>query len=253
MREQFCAASIPFLFFDAFEGDNVRLEDHFSGLDRTTYRLNTYRSPLPGEIGCYASHLALWKLAVRLGEPIVVLEDDCRLESDFCLSLRIASTLVESLGFIRLEQYRRSTNKLHLGRRHSRILTIGTFDVHYLLDVPLCLLAYALSPSAAAQLIRASEILKSPVDKLMQRTWEHDVPIYALSPSPVAKSSCAEHSTIGDRSRRQRNLITMIRRAVYKLRGELRKAAFNRSHLLRLRSASCGLKIDIERLIKSPV
>lgn len=248
MREQFRAKDLPFSFFDAFDGTHLDFRNHFTAIDFDTFRLNSYRSPAPGEIGCYASHLAIWNLAVYLDEPIVVLEDDCRLENCFRDALRVASTLVESLGFIRIEGFRRSTRALRLEPAYDRVLTVGDFGVHYLRDVPLCLLGYVISPAAAKKLVNASATLKSPVDKFIQRTWEHDVPIYALSPSPVSKCETAGISTIGDRSQKHKDPITIFRRAIYKSTAEVRRAAYNRAHFRQLRKSDWQLRIDIDRL-----
>ena len=234
VREQFAAAEVPFSFFDAFDGREIRLTDHFSHLDNATWRLNTYRKPLPGEIGCYASHLALWKHAVLYDEPIVVLEDDCRLDAAFPRALDAVCLTIRSLGFVRLESFERRDRPRITAPAH-RIGHIDRFRLHYLCDVPLCLLGYAVSPGAAARLVAASQVLSSPVDKLVQRTWEHGVPIFALSPGPVAPSADAGTSTIGARAR-QRDLGTVLKRTAYKGVGEIRRALFNHAQLKYLRS-----------------
>ena len=233
MRNQFAAAEAPFSFFDAFDGRKIRLTDHFSHLDTATWRLHTYREPLPGEIGCFASHLALWKHAVCNDEPVVVLEDDCQLDAAFSLALDAVRRTIRSLGFVRLESFERR-NRLRITAPAHRVGRIDRFGLHYLCDVPLCLLGYAVSPGAAARLIAASEVLSSPVDKLVQRTWEHGVPIFALSPGPVAPSARAGMSTIGSRTKR-RDLTTMLKRAGYKGIGEIRRAIFNHAQLERWR------------------
>lgn len=54
-------------FVDAVEraADAFR---YFDGHDRRLYKLNTGRTPLPGEIGCYASHKALWNRCIRFSD-----------------------------------------------------------------------------------------------------------------------------------------------------------------------------------------
>ncbi|MFP6219759.1 glycosyltransferase family 25 protein [Helicobacter pylori] len=42
---------------------------------------------LPQEFGCYLSHYLLWKECVKLNQPIVILEDDVALESNFMQAL----------------------------------------------------------------------------------------------------------------------------------------------------------------------
>ena len=62
-------------FFDACRGDDG-YEPFFSNYDPDIYMLHSRRAALPGEIGCFASHLSLWKRCVEIDEPIVILEDD---------------------------------------------------------------------------------------------------------------------------------------------------------------------------------
>ncbi len=42
---------------------------------------------LPQEFGCYLSHYLLWKECVKLNQPVVILEDDVALESNFMQAL----------------------------------------------------------------------------------------------------------------------------------------------------------------------
>ncbi|MGL2422090.1 glycosyltransferase family 25 protein [Helicobacter pylori] len=42
---------------------------------------------LPQEFGCYLSHYLLWKECVKLNQPVVILEDDVTLESNFMQAL----------------------------------------------------------------------------------------------------------------------------------------------------------------------
>ncbi|WP_367692381.1 glycosyltransferase family 25 protein [Helicobacter pylori] len=46
-----------------------------------------YQELLPQEFGCYLSHYFLWKECVKTNQPIVILEDDVALESNFMQAL----------------------------------------------------------------------------------------------------------------------------------------------------------------------
>ena len=75
---QLTALDLDYQFFEAVECPS-EASRQFRDFDRWRYSLHTRRRPMRGEIGCYASHLRLWKICVELGEPIVVLEDDFQL------------------------------------------------------------------------------------------------------------------------------------------------------------------------------
>ncbi|BAW50180.1 glycosyltransferase family 25 protein [Helicobacter pylori] len=46
-----------------------------------------YQELLPQEFGCYLSHYLLWKECVKTNQPVVILEDDVALESNFMQAL----------------------------------------------------------------------------------------------------------------------------------------------------------------------
>jgi len=126
---------------------------------------------------------------------------------------------------------------LQRGRRQfipNVVRSDSEITLHYLADVPLCMLAYSIDPSAAATLIESSAHLTAPVDKFMQRTWEHGVPLFGIVPQLVDNATVSAHSTIGDRSHKNWNLLLLTLRAFDKIRGRIRRRAFNATQLRRL-------------------
>ncbi|MGL2526521.1 glycosyltransferase family 25 protein, partial [Helicobacter pylori] len=59
-----------------------------------------YKELLPREFGCYLSHYLLWKECVKTNQPIVILEDDVVLESNFMQALE--DCLKSPFDFVRL-------------------------------------------------------------------------------------------------------------------------------------------------------
>ncbi|OOQ13778.1 lipopolysaccharide biosynthesis protein, partial [Helicobacter pylori] len=59
-----------------------------------------YQELLPQEFGCYLSHYFLWKECVKLNQPVVILEDDVALESNFMQALE--DCLKSPFDFVRL-------------------------------------------------------------------------------------------------------------------------------------------------------
>ncbi len=55
---------------------------------------------LPREFGCYLSHYLLWKECVKTNQPVVILEDDVALESNFMQALE--DCLKSPFDFVRL-------------------------------------------------------------------------------------------------------------------------------------------------------
>ncbi|WP_240446623.1 glycosyltransferase family 25 protein [Helicobacter pylori] len=59
-----------------------------------------YQELLPQELGCYLSHYFLWKECVKTNQPVVILEDDVTLESNFMQALE--DCLKSPFDFVRL-------------------------------------------------------------------------------------------------------------------------------------------------------
>ncbi|WQU03580.1 glycosyltransferase family 25 protein [Helicobacter pylori] len=59
-----------------------------------------YQELLPQEFGCYLSHYFLWKECVKTNQPVVILEDDVVLESNFMQALE--DCLKNPFDFVRL-------------------------------------------------------------------------------------------------------------------------------------------------------
>ncbi|GAA7421835.1 hypothetical protein MM0352_12860 [Helicobacter pylori] len=59
-----------------------------------------YQKLLPQEFGCYLSHYLLWKECVKTNQPVVILEDDTVLESNFMQALE--DCLKSPFDFVRL-------------------------------------------------------------------------------------------------------------------------------------------------------
>ena len=233
--EQMAKFGVPFEFFDAIEGAAGHAE-WFKGIDHRLFAINTRRhDPTPGEIGCYASHLSLWKWAIDHDRPVVILEDDFQLEPGFADAIDDLEPLVNELGFIRLQSMHGPRAVLKRLRPAAReVLRRDGLSVHYLSDPPLYALAYAIGPGAARTLTRASTTLFAPVDKFIQQTWIHETPIYVLSPAVVTMSPQAEHSTIGGRRNKSINPYVLLSRVIYKGFGEFRRFGFDRKQFARM-------------------
>jgi glycosyl transferase family 25 len=229
------AARVPFRFFDAVDAASEP-ERHFAATKRWLYRINTRRRPLASEIACYASHLALWRRCVELAAPILILEDDFHLLPSFADELRRLDELAREFGFIRIQSILRErwATPERLRAAAPKVRQDDAFAVHYLSDVPLCMLAYVISPSAAAGLIAASASLSAPVDKFMQRTWEHRVPLFGIEPPLVTPAAIAEHSMIGARPPKSWSPLLLALRSLDKIRGRVLRRRFNAAQLRRL-------------------
>ena len=239
--KQMANFGVPFEFFDAIEGAAGHA-DWFKGIDHRLFAINTRRHhPTPGELGCYASHLSLWKWVIDHDRPVVILEDDFQLEPGFANVIDELEPLVNEFGFIRLQSMHGPRAILKRLRPAAReVLRRNGLSVRYLSDPPLYALAYAIGPEAARRLVRASTTLFAPVDKFIQQTWIHETPIHVLSPAVVTMSPQAAHSTIGDRRNKSINPCVLLSRVIYKGIGEFRRFGFDREQFARMANSGRG-------------
>ena len=105
-------------FFPACNGDDLTYED-MKAIGFTP-RLD-WRDPIlgrrltKGEMGCLASHVSLWNTCIKRNEPIVVLEDDAVVTSDFDED-ELYSLIDEGFNFIYLGYREMGTIKKDYGR-----------------------------------------------------------------------------------------------------------------------------------------
>ena len=230
MSEQFDRLGISFSFFDACNGRDG-YAGHFSGVDNDKYLLAARRLPTAGEIGCFASHRALWKHCADTGKPIAIVEDDALLEPEFPAAVQTAASLIETCGYIRLER-NKSPALPFLPARDEALGETGSFTLHYLYRTALCLTAYMISPQAAEKLLRHSEVLVAPADRFVQQIWLHRQPLFMLSPAVARQSGFESSLETGRRSNTQNTpakALLAVRRLLAKTVQTCQRWWFNRT------------------------
>lgn len=213
--EQLQRAGVNFEFFDAIRGELAIRDCLFEGFDSERFRLVTGRLVAIGEIGCFASHRALWRQSVRLNEPVVIMEDDFNAFENFAAALDTCSSLANRLGLIRLQATTKG-NLLKIGQRNN-------FSVSRYRKVPFGLMCYCISPAAAKKFLALTKKIDAPVDEFTKKFWEHGQPMYALTPYSVAPSIMSVDSTIVGRRKTRKSAGLALRRALYKANNYLRR------------------------------
>ncbi len=135
----------------------------------------------PGEIGCYASHLAILQRVARgeLASPQLVLEDDVGLPADLAAAL---DTLIGALparwDIVRLSYHTKRVNRpiasLGGGRQLVRYSRVPTTTGAYLVSV------------SGARKFLAQRPRSAPVDHDLRRVWEWDLDTYGVDPPLIS-------------------------------------------------------------------
>lgn len=208
---------IEFEFFDAYRGDAGLA--CFDRVDERRFLLNTGKRPRGGEIGCFASHKVLWQRCLASGRPIMIMEDDFRLDERFPDAVRSVSGLIDEVEYIRLQHERRA--------RSTPVITYGDFQLERYTKMPHCAMCYAISPRIAQRLLSMSRVFAAPVDIVMKRVWKIGQPMYCLTPYTVCDSTLCATSAIGERKRCQKPFIVRAQRTMMKVGWHLQQWRFN--------------------------
>lgn len=133
---------------------------------------------LPGEVGCYASHLLVASIVAHRGVPALVLEDDLEIPDDFPCLLRSFSSLPAGWDIVRLSNPHK--------RACFRVTGLsGCYSLVKFSRVPPSTGAYMLSPSGGRKFLRWKRLRTLPVDQDLRRTWDCKLVTYGVHPQPI--------------------------------------------------------------------
>jgi hypothetical protein len=94
MEAQLDAMALPFTLFPAIDG-RAEWDRLAPTLDEAAFRRNVGREVMPGEIGCYHAHLAVWRdFLAGTADVALVMEDDVVFHPEFRAALDAASGAV---------------------------------------------------------------------------------------------------------------------------------------------------------------
>jgi glycosyl transferase family 25 len=177
-------------------------------------RLNErqYHKPLsPGEIGCYASHLAAWQRLLRSGDSsMAVFEDDIEIDPDLPRVLDAVSGLRLPFDIVKL-----------IGRPNEKVRARrplqGSRDLIAYRRVPSLTGAYVITAEGAGKLLAHRCPFGRPIDVDMRHWWECGLEVLGVHPYPVRGAPSSRVSTIEGR-RADRGSHRRIRKLVLQAR-----------------------------------
>lgn len=175
MTEQLHGLGMPFERMEAIHGVNMPgwLRPYFLAAD------GSIASDLSkGEVGCYASHLAVMLRVIEVGEPALVLEDDIEIEPNLSRILG-RLPLPEGWDIVRL------SNHFRRGYVPVREIPDSRFSVVKFCRVPPSTGAYMISPAEAMKFLAWKGLRILPVDQDLRRVWDCRMETYGIHPRPV--------------------------------------------------------------------
>lgn len=218
IERQLASHGVPFSFYDAINLSNDR-NHYFHHCDEQQFLLNTGRTPSAGELGCFASHLMLWRTCRLLDEPVLIFEDDAELSDDFAAALPFVERHIKRCGFMRLQQ--NDKRGMHcIVRQQQR-------HINFCTRFPHGSLAYAIAPAVADAFIERSGVFDAPVDVFIKRYWRHGQPLFSVAPAMARPGPVSRQSTIDDRQRHTGPAALAVRRWWHKRCDYIARAMFN--------------------------
>lgn len=212
---------LDFTFFDAVNGLATDIKEY----DNAQRMWEKGHELTKGEQGCFSSHRSLWNECLRLGEPLLIMEDDIEFSDDIKSVLVELEGLSRELEYIRLGRGTCSAlpgvgpwlDMLQIDERHA--------VVKYMTG-PSCAHAYIITPAAASKFLSASKRWFWPVDDFMDKEYLHKVNNYGVEP-PLAWQS-GEDSDIGARVKpASRNVVGRIRKEYYRAKERFLNDIYN--------------------------
>ena len=190
ISQQFSNLNLPITRVSGVDGYQLSAETLLNLQPPLQEKWEFPRRLLPGEIGCYLSHIKCWKILVESGEPwALVAEDDIRISAEARQFFRDASWIPSGIElvqpFAHFDNYTMKVAKKEYSVMDGRKL------FHPFKPYPIGTLAYFISRECARDAIFASNRLGMPVDEFMfgpMSSWAKKHPVWKLNPTLVLPS-----------------------------------------------------------------
>lgn len=162
-------------------------------------------SLVTNEVACFASHYLAWEKCLAVGQPIIVLEDNCDLTIDFSNYIGQLEVLAKKYDYLKLCAAKKRLCYYTLEKIND------LFSVVRFLKSTTGARGYVLTPTAADRFIKGADKFVEPVDDYMDKTYKHGVITYSIKPDLIKRARIP--STIGAKRKVKVNLT--IRDKIY--------------------------------------
>lgn len=226
ISEQLARAGLSFQRVAAVDGKEATPEQ-LTQLDEASYQRKHGKSSLPGELGCYLSHVEAIRQFLQSGHSYaVILEDDAILEDGFSQVVQYLSHHPKPWDMVKL-------SGVHSGTP----CAVSTINDQYRLSVMFskctCSSAYMLNRKAAEAYNQGLLPMSLPYDHEFDKGWTYGIKVRAVTPFVVIHNEQAP-TTIVATSTISRKLAGLHRLPAYgyRLKTELCRLSYAVSQYL---------------------
>ena len=218
---------LPWTRLPAIDARGLQPEQR-AALDESAYRRRHGMTPLPGELGCYLSHVAVVRAFLACdARYALVLEDDVKLGESLPAVLRALAACPERWDMVKLSAVHSGTPvpvcELAPGHRLAVMLSKCTGAS-----------AYLINRHAAQAYADGLLPMTLPYDHVFDQGWRFGMKVRLVSPPPCGHDDVTP-STMGyqDAPRRKFHWTKRWRAYAYRLGNEARRLAYGLGSLLR--------------------
>ncbi|WP_050525708.1 glycosyltransferase family 25 protein [Pseudorhodobacter aquimaris] len=176
MDAQLQKMDLSYAVFDGVDG-KAREDELRALMDLPAFERNLGRKVLWGGIGCYASHLGVWKEFLASGKPAaLILEDDVVFHDDFLSAVDLALANDHAWDMLKLNKIR-AKGPITQGK-------LGDYRVNAYLGPATGTGAYLITRATVEKLLPAMVPITRATDHEINRFFRHDFRLFGLEPFP---------------------------------------------------------------------
>ncbi len=214
-QEQLSRCHLSFERVSAIRGADLSKKEKAVLYSETLNAKHYFQALSDGEIGCSASHLAVWRKAQKEQlDYCLVLEDDFSISDSITATLLSIEQLPTGWDIIRLNSRAQETPLT------SRLLHDQTKLIRFS-RVPSRTTAYVISRQGIDKLLKRLPPFYRPIDIDFRFFWEFDLNMFGVQPAPVTESALSLNSSIERKQQRG------LKRRLKKLSNQVKYSFFN--------------------------
>ncbi|TXH84374.1 MAG: glycosyltransferase family 25 protein [Rhizobium sp.] len=180
-----------FVRIDGVDGALIP-RDQWADVDHDRFQRRHGRTILPGEYGCYRSHLMALRRFLASGEEMaVIIEDDVALDAEFLSRTLAAKAAAPTADLIKLVNHR--WGGFHARARSSQGDILG----RCLFGPQGSTACYLVTRNGAEKIVKSLAIMSLPWDVAVERGWDMQMSIFSTRTNVAGFSRLQKNTMIG--------------------------------------------------------
>jgi glycosyl transferase family 25 len=189
MKTRLHALGLNYEVLEAVDGQ-AHVHELLPTVDVRAFERHVGRDVLPGEIGCYHSHLKAWqKFLASDAHTLLVLEDDIVFADDFPSAIQIGLQGAAHWDILKLAKIR-AKQPVCQGM-------LGPYRLNAYMGVATGFGAYLIQRETAQRLTPTLLPVRAPIDRELEQVHRHDIRHFGLEPFPASPQDDGKSTITG--------------------------------------------------------